>query len=300
MRQHGALPGSRRGGDAYQPRRAGNWVQSHSSQSFRRDPPYSSAMDAPTEQPLAGGNAAAGVVRIGDTVRKPWGPTTPAVHELMRAVAAAGVDVPEPLGRDEQGRQILEFVPGPLAMDSPPLTLDELAQVGALVRVIHDACEGFSPTLPVAWDPLLPAPDGAEDLVCHGDLTPWNLILGERWVFIDWDGAAPSTRLWDLAYSAQAFTLNDADADSEGAAARLAAFADGYDADDALRTQLPRAMAQRTEAMHALLETSHRSGREPWGTMFLEGHGAHWRRTADHVARHEAEWRRALRQASPT
>ncbi|WP_407645311.1 phosphotransferase [Brevibacterium pigmentatum] len=32
----------------------------------------------------------------------------------------------------------------------------------------------------------------------HGDLTPWNLLLGERWVFIDWDSAAASARLWDL------------------------------------------------------------------------------------------------------
>nr|WP_209903277.1 phosphotransferase [Brachybacterium sacelli] len=251
------------------------------------------------EQHLTGGNATAGVVRVGNTVRKPWEPTTPAVHELMRAVAAAGVDVPEPLGRDDRGRQVLEFVPGPLAMDSPALSLDELARVGALIRGIHEACEGFTPSAPAPWDPLIPTPDGAGDLVCHGDLAPWNLLLGERWVFIDWDGAGPSSRSWDLAYSAQSFTLNDAEAEPEESAVRLAALVDGYDADAALRAQLPEAMTARTEAMHSLLESSHRSGREPWGTMFLEGHGAHWRRAADHVARHESLWRRALHPASP-
>ena len=36
----------------------------------------------PDEQPLTGGNVAAGVVRVGDTVRRPSGPWTPAVHTL--------------------------------------------------------------------------------------------------------------------------------------------------------------------------------------------------------------------------
>lgn len=251
-------------------------------------------MDNGEELPLDGGNATEGVVRVGDTVRKPWGPTTPAVHELMRTVAAAGIDVPEPWGRDDQGRQIQEFVPGRLALHSPPLTLTELARVGALIRAIHDACEGFIPSAETRWEPLLPAPGGEEDLVCHGDLTPWNLILGKRWVFIDWDGAAPSTRLWDLAYSAQAFTLNDASADPEESAARLAALVDGYGADAPLRAALPDALTARTEAMVELLRSSHAVGREPWGSMFIEGHGEHWRQAADYVAAHESVWVRAL------
>lgn len=253
-------------------------------------------MHRPEEQPLSGGNATEGVVRVGETVRKPWGPTTAAVHELMRTVAAAGVDVPALLGRDEQGRQVQEFVPGPLAMDSPAPTGAELRRVGAMLRAIHDASESFTPSAPTPWEPLLPVPGGGEDLICHGDLTPWNLLLGERWVFIDWDGAAPSTRLWDLAYSAQAFTLNDPSARPAEAAADLAALIDGYGAGAALRDQLPEAMIQRTEAMHAMLDSAHRSGREPWGTMFLEGHGAHWRRAADFVTEHRELFAAALRE----
>lgn len=251
------------------------------------------------EQPLAGGNASDGVVRVGETVRKPWGTTTPAVHELMRAVAAAGVDVPAPLGRDAQGRQILEFVPGTLALHSPALTPSELSRVGALIRRIHDASEGFRPSADVPWEPLLPVPEGEPDLLCHGDLTPWNLMLGQRWVFIDWDGAAPSTRLWDLAYSAQAFCLNDVDAAPDESAARLAALVDGYDASPALRAALPRAMAARTEAMWRMLRDAHREGREPWGSMFVTGHGEHWHGAAGYVARHEEVWAEALGPAAP-
>jgi Ser/Thr protein kinase RdoA (MazF antagonist) len=234
------------------------------------------------------------VVRIGDTVRKPWGPTTPAVHELMRTVAAAGIDVPAPLGRDAQGRQVLELVPGELALHGPPLTHEELAEVGALIREIHEACVGFRPSGLTPWEPLLPVPGGECELICHGDLTPWNLMRGERTVFIDWDGAAPSTRLWDLAYSAQAFTLNDPAAPPREAAQALAALVDGYGADADLRARLPRTMTLRTEAMWAMLRDAHREGREPWGSMFIAGHGGHWRRAADHVARHEDVWAEAL------
>lgn len=257
-------------------------------------PGYRSDVNSCEELPVEGGNATENVVRIGHSVRKPWAPTTPAVHELMRRVAAAGVDVPTAHGRDEQGRQILEFVPGTPALDAPPLTLAELAKVGRRIRAIHDASAGFVPSAPTPWEPLLPVPEGTPDLICHGDLTPWNLILGERWVFIDWDGAAPSTRLWDLAYSAQAFTVNDVAEEPAAAARRLASFIDGYGADADLRARLPRTMAARAEAMWSMLRDAHREGREPWGAMFTSGHGDHWRGVADHVRRYEAIWARAL------
>src|SRR5665213_1211086 len=93
-------------------------------------------MDA--EQILEGGNVSDGVVRIGSTVRKPWMDSTPSVFEFMTAVRKAGVDVPAVLGQDEQGRQITEFIPGRLALESDPLTHTELRRVGAIVRAIHD------------------------------------------------------------------------------------------------------------------------------------------------------------------
>jgi hypothetical protein len=75
-----------------------------------------------TEHLLGGGNVAAGVVRVGDTVRKPSGFWTPAVDALLMHLLRAGfTGAPRPLGRDDQGRQVLEYVPGPMAMDQPQL-----------------------------------------------------------------------------------------------------------------------------------------------------------------------------------
>ena len=74
------------------------------------------------------------------------------------------------------------------------------------------------------------------NLACHNDLAAWNLIIDrERLVFIDWDAAGPSTRLWDLAYAAISFGHLFAAEVVDVASRRLAAFIDGYDADDLLR-----------------------------------------------------------------
>lgn len=62
----------------------------------------------------------------------------------MDALRSAGVDTPAPMGQDEEGRQIQEFVPGQLALNAAPLSHAELRRVGAMIRVIHDASATYS------------------------------------------------------------------------------------------------------------------------------------------------------------
>ena len=244
-----------------------------------------------SETALAGGNASSAVVRVGDTVRKPWLPSTELTVAYMRALRGRGIDIAEPHGRDDAGRLVLAYVPGDLAMDRGPLEHELLGRVGALVRAIHEASVGLP--VPATWDVLIPAHE--PDLLCHNDLAAWNLVIdGDRLVFIDWDGAGPSTRLWDLAYTAVSFGHLFPPDEPEQAARRLGAFIEGYDAEDALRAALPRAMAQRSQAMHDLLQRARRTGREPWASMYSRGHGEHWRRTTEYVTRHEELWREAL------
>lgn len=118
---------------------------------------------------------------------------TPHVLEFMTAVRRASVDVSAVLGWDEQGGQITEFVPGRLTLESAPFTHTELDRAGAMVRAIHDASETFVPSHNAKWPGAIPAP--GDELVCHNDLAPWNFSVGDRWVFIDWDATAPSTRV---------------------------------------------------------------------------------------------------------
>ena len=241
---------------------------------------------------LEGGNASESVVRIGDTVRKPWQENSATVQKYLKALQAAGVDVPEPLGKDQDERHVIEYVDGKSAMDQLPLGQNDLLRIGRLIRQIHDASEGFGLPDTTGWNLLLPA-DNA-NLMCHNDLAPWNLIMGERWVFIDWDAAGPSTRLWDLAYAAQSFGMLFEGQPVPEAAARLRAVIDGYEADEVLREALPEALGQRTAAMYELLKSSHETGFQPWAEMYVSGHGDHWRGAADYVLRNKDAWKQAL------
>ncbi|GAB2872739.1 BUD32 family EKC/KEOPS complex subunit [Nocardioides pacificus] len=153
-------------------------------------------------------------------------------------------------------------------MDDAPLDVDVVRAAGAAVRSIHDASAG----LPVSED---------------------------RLVFIDWGGAGPSTRLWDLAYAAVSFGHLFAAAEVRRSAARLAAFVDGYGADTDLRGALPESMAEGAGAMHDLLRRSHETGREPWASLYAQGHGRLWRDTTTFITEHLAEWRRAVARDVP-
>lgn len=249
---------------------------------------------AEDEQELTGGNASESVVRVGHTVRKPWLENSAAVQSYLGVLRSSGVDVPQPLGRDDDGRHVVEFVEGVPALDQLPLGQDDLRRVGRMIRQIHDASESIVILDPDDWTMLLPAEN--PNLMCHNDLAPWNLIMGDRWVFIDWDAAGPSTRLWDLAYAAQSFGMLFDGQPVEKAAWRLRALVDGYKADDSLRRALPAAMAQRTAAMFNLLKSANEAGFQPWADMYVDGHGEHWRAAAQYVARNQTTWEHTLAQ----
>jgi Ser/Thr protein kinase RdoA (MazF antagonist) len=163
------------------------------------------------EHPLSGGNVTAGVVRVGDTVRRPAGPWTPAVHSLLQHLDRKGfAGAPRALGLDAQGRETLTFAPGSAAWPwdafRPLMTEGALVRVAELVDAYHAAVADFRPPPDADWSPIAPR-NGAE-VICHNDLAPWNLIVGPagELTLIDWDLAAPGTRLSDLAYAARTFT----------------------------------------------------------------------------------------------
>jgi hypothetical protein len=248
----------------------------------------------PDEEVLTGGNVAGRVVRVGGTVRKPATQAAPAVQALLRHLEAAGfTGAPRALGRDEQGRQVLEYIPGPLAGTLPPLDDDGLHRVGALIRAWHDAAADFRPPPDARWDVVIP-PD-REELICHHDLAPWNLVLdGDRWVFIDWDGAGPGSRLWDLAYAAGGFVPLAAGGDPAVDGPRLRALADGYGLDAGQRRELPALIGAPTRGMFDLLTRSARTGAQPWARLYAEGHADHWGAAADYIERNRDAWARAL------
>jgi len=246
------------------------------------------------EHLLLGGNVADAVVRVGETVRKPAGPQTSAVAALLEHLHAAGfTGAPRTLGRDERGRHILEYVPGQLADVMPPLDPGGLHRVGQLIRELHDKAQDFAAPPGARWDVIIP-PDRCE-LICHHDLAPWNLVRdGDRWVFIDWDGAGPGSRLWDLAYAATGFVPFAAGGDPATDGPRLRALADGYGLDAQQRRELPPLIGAHTRGMFDLLRESALTGDQPWARLYAEGHGDYWGLAADYIETHLDTWTRAL------
>jgi Phosphotransferase enzyme family len=140
------------------------------------------------------------VVRIGDTVRRPQGEWSPAVHALLRHFEAVGFDgAPRYLGVDEQGREILSFVQGRPGVAPLPDDDGVLVALGRLLRRMHEAVVDFEPPQDAAW-----FTGGEGPLICHRDLFPPNVILrnGEPVALIDWDFAGPGEPLDDVVSAA--------------------------------------------------------------------------------------------------
>ncbi|MEU6847335.1 aminoglycoside phosphotransferase family protein [Streptomyces sp. NPDC046716] len=257
-------------------------------------------MEHEEEQPLSGGNVSAGVVRVGDTVRRPAGPWTPAVHALLTHLNEVGYRAaPRPLGIDDQGREILTFVPGHVVWPDRFALLEpsrRLARVARMIRELHDAVQDFTPPPDARWQVLIPAEGG--DIIAHHDLAPWNLVVADDspWTFIDWDTAGPGSRLWDVAYAVHGFVPLSAHPDWRrgDAGERLQVFANAYGLDEAERRRLVPLLGRRTRSMHDFLRDQAARGVQPWATLWAEGHGDAWRSDAEYIEQHEDQWMRVL------
>jgi len=244
------------------------------------------------EEPLAG-NATTGVVRVGNTVRRPAGPWTDSVDALLMHLWAVGfTGAPRPMGRDELGRQVLEYVPGEVGADDGTYSLTELSSIGRMLARLHEALASFVPPPDAVWNRLIP-PD-REELICHNDVAPWNLVRSDRgWVLIDWDATAPGSRLWDIAYAAQSMAGLRTERPVAESAARLRAFVDGYGLEPASGSALAQMLGRRARAMYDLLREGARQQRQPWAGIWTED-GPYWLATAEYLDLHRESWIAAL------
>ncbi len=198
------------------------------------------------------------------------------------------------MGRDEKGRQVLEYVSGELGAESGTYSQSELSSIGRMVAELHEASASFVPPAGALWNQVIP-PD-REELICHNDVAPWNLVKSpvRGWVLIDWDSAAPSSRLWDIAYAAQSMAGLRADRPVSESATRLRAIVDGYGLDEVSRSALPAMLGRRARAMYDLLRAGHEQQRQPWARIWNED-GPYWSATAEYLDAHTYVWDAALR-----
>lgn len=225
---------------------------------------------------------------MGDTVRRPAGAWTPAVHRLLAHLERAGFGgAPRALGIDDRGREIVGYVEGKIVWPDHPSLLagdDALAQVARLIRSYHDAVAGFDADGSV-WADLGADRTGPPELVCHNDLGPWNLIHRPdgSWAFIDWDLAAPGRRDWDLGWALLGLIPLTADrllADDD-IVRRLRVFAASYGVAD-----LPSVLEVAVERCVVEAAEIRRRG----GRLLVEGHAEIWEASAERVRERAAAW----------
>jgi len=232
------------------------------------------------------------VVRRGGTVLRAAGPWTPTVHALLGHLRSRGVAwVPEPLGLDGDGREVLSFLPGEVPGYPLPAFAWEpevLAASARLLRALHDASAGF-PLEGRRWQ--LPAHAPAE-VVCHNDFAPHNLVFrdGLPVGVIDFDTSSPGPRAWDLAHLAYRLVPLTAPGHPEAPpssraarAARLdalcAAYAGGGAASGCSPAEVLAVAVARVEELADF--TAARAA--VTGSTELAGHVALYRRDAEHV-----------------
>ncbi|WLW53791.1 phosphotransferase family protein [Streptomyces sp. YU58] len=196
------------------------------------------------EVPLVGGRVTSGVVRVGDTVRRPVTEASSFVAELLghlerRRFAGA----PRYLGADGLGRDVFSYLPGWVPARFRPWSDRQVAAAGALLRGFHDATRDCGLV-------------GRHSVICHNDPGPNNAVFsGAGGVLvpvglIDFDTAAPGEVLEDLGYMAWTWCVSSKYAGVSGVgrqAAQVRLLADAYGLDADSRAGLVDALVERQE-----------------------------------------------------
>lgn len=257
--------------------------------------------DARRDLTLPGGLANRGeVVRRGDTVRRPGGPHTATINRFLAHLHAAGFDgAPAPLGIDDQGRQVLKYVPGQVPHSPLPAWArsdDALASLGSLLRRYHAAAATFRAPAEAVWRRTVPSAYRGL-LVGHNDACVGNIVFhrGAAVALLDFDDAAPGTPDWDLAICARHWVplLGVRDRDPEmtdsQVVSRLRLLCDAYGAETCVRRSLAQTAVDSLRWSRIRIRRAARSGGRAFGDLLQRGYEARNLRASLWLATHAEE-----------
>ncbi len=245
---------------------------------------------------LPKGDVTEGVVRVGDTVRRPAQPQSGAVAAYLDHLESVGfAGAPRYLGRDSAGRDVLSFLPGRVPGDPPErwaADQDLLASVAELLRELHTASAGFlapqgfaAPEGAVWRRDLVPVevpfPDPEPELISHLDITPQNVVTraGRAVGLVDFDLAGPTSRLLEVYNTAMHWVpLRPPDEVYAGwppvdQYARLRRFVDAYGLSRDERLQLPELGVVRAQIGWYRMRASAEQLGGGWARMWRDGVG---------------------------
>ena len=221
---------------------------------------------------LSGGRTTPGVVRVGETVRRPPRPNAEFVRSLLRYLEMIGFDgAPRFLGTDEKGREILTYIEGQVPADLGWYGDGVLVAAAKLIRQYHDATATLLDSSAAKSAKL--------EIVCHNDLSPCNFVFrdGLPAAIIDFDAVAPGTRYYDLAYAAWLWLdIGNADIEAAEQRRRLELFVEAYGANLSMGA-LVKAMMTRQRVLIAEGYRCRKTSMLRWATNCLDWTSANLR-----------------------
>lgn len=205
-------------------------------------------------------------------VHRPSGAWTPAVHGLLEFLAEHGLDgVPEVLGFDDEGCEVLSFLPGrTLDPETEQPSIEALGAAAAWLGRFHRVVRDYRPGT-VEWRQGAQHL-AADEVICHNDpgLYNWVVVDNEFAGMIDWDRAGPGRPIDDLAFLCWSGVPLLREIPNHEAAVRIRAAAESYGGID------PVNLLNAVETRMGLIEQRWRAGIERGdpGTIALRDSGA--------------------------
>jgi hypothetical protein len=230
--------------------------------------------------PLEGGGSNS-VYRSGNLVRRKSGPWSSRVHEFLSYLKQRGFhSTPEPIGFDEEGNQLLTYIPGEVGnypLSDAVRSDQALVSAAKLLRQLHDLSAEFISNRMTGW--MFPAREPLE-VICHGDFAPYNCVFeaGEAVAVIDFDTAHPGSRRWDIAYALYRFAPMTSTKNSDGfgtleqQAHRARLFCDAYGLQRSERTSLSESVAHRLRKLIEFMRDQALQGNSSFQNHIEAGH----------------------------
>jgi len=184
---------------------------------------------------LTGGRMASEVLRRDDTVLRPASGSSEFMASLLKIFEQQNfVGAPKYLGQIDD-KDILTYIPGEVPKKFRPWSDDQVRAASRLLREMHDATRGSDLA-------------GRFDVVCHHDPGPNNYVFQDDVpvAIIDFEEAAPGSRLEDVAYMAWTWSVASKQAmPLEQQAEQVRLIADTYGLEDAERRALVDCILER-------------------------------------------------------
>ncbi len=210
------------------------------------------------------------------------------IHALLQHLEAHEfTGCPRLLGIDAQGREVLTYLPGDVGFQPYIWSDDSVIAAATLLRAYHDTTRSFVPPADAVWPDT--SPDHHHEVICHNDFAPYNLVFAQQkpYALIDFDGAGPGPRIWDVAFGVYWFAplsfssdLTDrALADLHAGGRRLRLFCTTYGIPPT--EELLNVVDAYLDWMALRLARGAATGDQACQHLIDAGHLAHWQRERD-------------------